>query len=62
MTKFKSTKAAAWSLAASYLQDTLYEETGVERAIYEHILGAVVPALKRKAQVIERKHRSKGKI
>jgi len=61
MKKFKSTKAAAWSLAGSYLQDTLYEESGVEPAIYEHILNVIVPALKRKAQIIERKHRSKEK-
>jgi len=59
VTKFKSTKAAAWSLAGSYLQDTLYEEPGVEPAIYEHILNVIVPALKRKAQIIERKHRDR---
>lgn len=59
MTEYKSTKATAWFLAATYIEDTLPLKTAGNLDIREHIMHAVVPALKRKAEIIERKHRSK---
>jgi CRP-like cAMP-binding protein len=52
--KYKSVKAEAWFVAALYLEDMVDENPSLQ----EHILKAIVPALKRRAEIIERKHRS----
>jgi len=54
MKNYKSIKAEAWFIAALYLEDRDYPSP----ALQDHILKAVVPALKRRADIIERKHRS----
>jgi hypothetical protein len=51
---FKSTKAEAWFIAALYLEDT----DDIKPALQDHISKVIVPALKRRADIIERKHRS----
>jgi hypothetical protein len=51
---YKSIKAEAWFIAALYLEDRDYPSS----ALQDHILKIIVPALKRRADIIERKHRS----
>lgn len=61
MRKFKSIKADAWQSAAlliqSMYQDHVAEDktsTQRDNDVIKHMLKAVVPALKRKAAIIER--------
>ena len=54
MTAYRSLKALAWSTAASYLQDAMSEETGLDPVLVDHVIKAVIPAMRRRAQIIER--------
>ena len=55
----KSVKARAWSLAAGYLLDLLLDDDGIglDSETRDHIIMHVVPAMKRRAEIIERNAR-----
>jgi hypothetical protein len=59
MSKYRSLKAEAWSLAALYLGDALAEqEPGLDPELVAHIFETVIPAMKRRAQIIERRSKA----
>jgi hypothetical protein len=62
MKGYKSDKARAWALAASYIEDDALADSGYDAVLSDarqHAINVVVPALRRKAEIIERNARRK---
>lgn len=54
---YRSLKARAWSTAASYLADSMRDENGLDPELVAHVVDSVIPAMRRRAQIIERNQR-----
>jgi hypothetical protein len=59
--KHVSIKAQAWELVALWADQAAPGDFDVDPLVREHILKHVVPSLKRKAEIVERNSKRRGR-
>jgi len=57
--KYKNPKAKAWAVAAANLRRNIVERSEADDEVIKHIIGTIVPAMLRKADIIERNTKQK---